>query len=45
MKLGVILEGVHSRSLSGITVGDGYANVGPAVPTLAARGLRLLAGH
>jgi aminoglycoside phosphotransferase (APT) family kinase protein len=43
MKLGVILEGVHSRYLGGKAIGEGYAAAGTAVPALAARGLRLLA--
>jgi aminoglycoside phosphotransferase (APT) family kinase protein len=42
MKLGVICEGVHARYLGGQTLGEGYAKVGPAVPLLAARGLRAL---
>jgi len=42
MKLAVILEGVHHRYQDGQAVGDGYDRVGPAVPLLAARGLRLL---
>jgi aminoglycoside phosphotransferase (APT) family kinase protein len=42
MKLAVILEGVHSRYLSGTSVSDGYAGVGAAVPLLVARGLRLI---
>jgi len=42
MKLAVICEGVHARYLGGQTIGEGYAKVGPAVPLLAARGLRLL---
>jgi aminoglycoside phosphotransferase (APT) family kinase protein len=47
MKLAVICEGVHARYLGGQTVGAGYEKVGPAVPLLAARGLRALgsAGH
>ena len=44
MKLAVILEGVHQRYLGGRAVGEGYDRVGPGVPLLAARGLRLLAG-
>ena len=44
MKLAVILEGVHHRYLGGQAVGEGYDRVGSAVPLLAARGLRLLAG-
>jgi aminoglycoside phosphotransferase (APT) family kinase protein len=42
MKLGVILEGVHARSLGGQAVGSGWETVSEAVPILAARGLRLL---
>jgi aminoglycoside phosphotransferase (APT) family kinase protein len=42
MKLAVICEGVHARYLGGQTLGEGYAKVGPAVPLLAARGLRAL---
>jgi aminoglycoside phosphotransferase (APT) family kinase protein len=44
MKLAVICEGVHARYLGGQTVGPGYEKVGPAVPLLAARGLRVLRG-
>jgi aminoglycoside phosphotransferase (APT) family kinase protein len=43
MKLAVICEGVHARYLGGQTVGSGYEKVGPAIPLLAARGLRELA--
>jgi aminoglycoside phosphotransferase (APT) family kinase protein len=42
MKLAVICEGVHARYLGGQTVGEGYEKVGPAVPLLAERGLRVL---
>ena len=42
MKLAVICEGVHARYLGGQTVGPGYEKVEPAVPMLAARGLRVL---
>jgi aminoglycoside phosphotransferase (APT) family kinase protein len=42
MKLAVICEGVHARYLGGQTVGAGYEKVEPAVPLLAARGLRAL---
>jgi aminoglycoside phosphotransferase (APT) family kinase protein len=42
MKLAIICEGVHARYLGGQTLGEGYAKVGPAVPLLAARGLRAL---
>ncbi|MCW2494131.1 phosphotransferase family protein [Jatrophihabitans sp.] len=42
MKLAVILEGVHSRYLSGLSVSDGYEGVGAAVPLLVARGLQLV---
>ena len=44
MKLAVICEGVHARYLGGQTVGEGYEKVGPAVPLLAARGLRAIEG-
>jgi hypothetical protein len=43
MKLAAILEGVHSRHLTGKAVGGGYAEAEAVVPVLAARGLRLLA--
>lgn len=43
MKLGVIMEGVHSRYLSQQTVGDGYRTAGSAVASLVARGLAVLA--
>jgi len=42
-KLAVILEGIHARHLSHNTVGEGFDDVGPAVPVLVERGLRLLA--
>jgi aminoglycoside phosphotransferase (APT) family kinase protein len=42
MKLAVICEGIHARYLGGQTVGAGYEKVAPAVPLLAARGLRAL---
>jgi len=42
MKLAVISEGIHARYLGGQTVGPGYDRVAPAVPLLAARGLREL---
>lgn len=42
LKLAIILEGVHSRYLSGTSVSDGYEGVGDAVPLLVARGLRLV---
>jgi aminoglycoside phosphotransferase (APT) family kinase protein len=44
MKLAAILEGVHSRYLSGRAIGEGYDKAATAVPVLAARGLRLLDG-
>jgi aminoglycoside phosphotransferase (APT) family kinase protein len=43
LKLAIILEGVHARYLGGQTVGDGYAEVGRAVPALVASALALLA--
>jgi aminoglycoside phosphotransferase (APT) family kinase protein len=45
MKLGVILEGVHARYLGGHTATAGYEGIDVAVPVLAARGLRQLAGR
>lgn len=42
MKLAVILEGVHARYLGGQSLGEGYESAEPAVPILAARGLRTL---
>jgi aminoglycoside phosphotransferase (APT) family kinase protein len=43
-KLAVILEGIHSRHLARNTVGDGFDDVGPAVPILVRRALRGLGG-
>jgi aminoglycoside phosphotransferase (APT) family kinase protein len=42
MKIAVILEGVHTRHLSGNGSGPGYATAGAAVPVLVSRGLRQL---
>jgi hypothetical protein len=42
MKLAIILEGVHARSLAGQAAGPGYEIVGAAVPVLSARGMRQL---
>jgi aminoglycoside phosphotransferase (APT) family kinase protein len=41
-KSAVIAEGIHNRYLRGMTVGDGFAQVGQKVPALAAAGLRAL---
>jgi aminoglycoside phosphotransferase (APT) family kinase protein len=41
-KLAVIAEGIHSRYLQGKTVGEGFADFGPAVPRLLATALRTL---
>jgi aminoglycoside phosphotransferase (APT) family kinase protein len=41
-KLAVILEGIHSRHLAHNTVGDGFDDVGAAVPVLVSKGLRVL---
>jgi aminoglycoside phosphotransferase (APT) family kinase protein len=43
-KLAVILEGIHSRHLARNTLGGGFDDVGPAVPILIRRGLRMLGG-
>lgn len=42
-KLAVILEGVYYRHLHGLTVGDGFDQLGAMVPPLVAHGLRALA--
>jgi aminoglycoside phosphotransferase (APT) family kinase protein len=42
-RLAVILEGVHSRYLSGTSMGEGYDRVGPSVPKLVDRALARLA--
>jgi len=44
-KAAVIAEGIHARFVDGMTVGDGFDRVGPAVPELLAAGLRALAGR
>ena len=44
-KSAVIAEGIHNRYLRGMTVGDGFAVVGQAVPPLVAAGLRALGGQ
>ncbi|MEV4258606.1 phosphotransferase family protein [Spirillospora sp. NPDC049652] len=36
-KLAVILEGIHARFLQRATVGDGFEEIGPAVPVLLGR--------
>jgi aminoglycoside phosphotransferase (APT) family kinase protein len=41
-KLAVIAQGVYSRYLEGVTVGDGFAEAGQSVPLLLAAGLRAL---
>jgi hypothetical protein len=41
-KSAVIAEGINNRYLRGMTVGDGFAEIGQAVPPLAAAGLRAL---
>ncbi|WP_244885661.1 phosphotransferase family protein [Amycolatopsis vancoresmycina] len=41
-KLAVIAEGIHARHRAGQSVGDGYDDVGPAVPRLVEAGLDLL---
>jgi aminoglycoside phosphotransferase (APT) family kinase protein len=43
-KLAVILEGIHYRYASGLTVGDGFERVGTLVPPLVEVGLAALAG-
>jgi aminoglycoside phosphotransferase (APT) family kinase protein len=41
-KLAVILEGIHYRYVHGLTVGEGFAEIGAAVPTLVEIGLSKL---
>ncbi|MGC5015354.1 phosphotransferase family protein [Streptosporangium sp. DT93] len=43
-KLAVIVEGIHARFRQGKTVGEGFENIGAAVPTLLDRALRVLEG-
>lgn len=38
-KLAIIAEGIHARFLMGMTVGDGFETMGPAVPLLVERAL------
>ncbi|MFZ4515688.1 MAG: phosphotransferase family protein [Acidimicrobiia bacterium] len=40
-KLAIIAEGIHTRYTMGLTVGDGFAQVGDAVPELAAAARKL----
>ncbi|EME15384.1 phosphotransferase family protein [Rhodococcus triatomae] len=42
-KMAVILEGIHTRFLSGETVGDGFDHIGAMVAPLTERGLAALA--
>ncbi|MGW4799581.1 phosphotransferase family protein, partial [Nonomuraea sp. NPDC004297] len=44
-KLAVILEGIHARFRQGKTVGEGFDGIGAAVPSLVARGHRMLDQH
>ncbi|MFI7145888.1 phosphotransferase family protein [Nonomuraea sp. NPDC050022] len=41
-KLAVIVEGIHARFRQGKTVGEGFENIGSAVPALIARAHRML---
>ncbi|MGW0580493.1 phosphotransferase [Streptomyces sp. NPDC002920] len=41
-KIAVIAEGVYSRHLQGVTVGDGFAEAGTSVPELVRAGLALV---
>ncbi|MEV7008057.1 phosphotransferase family protein [Streptosporangium sp. NPDC051022] len=43
-KLAVIVEGIHARFRQGKTVGEGFENIGEAVPTLLRRAARALEG-
>ncbi|MHB8717292.1 MAG: phosphotransferase family protein [Candidatus Dormibacteria bacterium] len=39
-KLAIIAEGIHARFLLGMTVGEGFQTMGPAVPLIVERALR-----
>jgi aminoglycoside phosphotransferase (APT) family kinase protein len=41
-KIAAILEGIHCRTVQGLTVGDGFDGIGDAVPLLIERGHALL---
>jgi len=41
-KLAVILEGIYCRYTQGLTVGEGFDQIGAVVPELFARGHRTL---
>ncbi|MBB2911155.1 aminoglycoside phosphotransferase (APT) family kinase protein [Streptosporangium becharense] len=43
-KLAVIIEGIHARFKQGKTVGEGFEDIGAAVPTLVERAHRVLDG-
>ena len=43
-KLAVILEGIHYRHRNGLTVGEGFGEIGAMVPQLVQRGLAHLRG-
>ncbi|MGW4420972.1 phosphotransferase family protein [Streptosporangium sp. NPDC004631] len=43
-KLAVIVEGIHARFRQGKTVGEGFEQIGAAVPTLVDRAHRVLEG-
>ena len=40
-KLAIIAEGIHARFLMGMTVGEGFESMGPAVPLLVDRALQI----
>jgi aminoglycoside phosphotransferase (APT) family kinase protein len=40
-KLAIIAEGIHARFLMGMTVGEGFETMGPAVPLLVDRALTI----
>jgi aminoglycoside phosphotransferase (APT) family kinase protein len=44
-KLAVVLEGIHARFLQNATVGEGFDQIGDAVPVLIARAHRILDTH
>lgn len=44
-KVAVLLEGIHCRYTQGLTVGEGFAEIGQMVPELVLRGRDAISGH
>lgn len=43
-KLAIILEGIHRRHSLGLTVGDGFDELGPGVPRIVETAMEVAAG-